>query len=104
MRFRVTDPHYALVTGGVMRRPGDAWDCEIDTLPEWDALHGAVRRGLVCAVGDSASMPAPEPVTQDTGSDLDDMTRAELWRLYDGDELTYRTATREALIVALRGE
>jgi hypothetical protein len=50
-------------------------------------------------------MPAPEPAaTQGAGPDLDELTRAELWRLYDGDELSYRSATRDDLIAALRGE
>lgn len=109
MRYRVTHSTYTLICGGTRRRPGDEWECDVDTLPEWDAIHGALARGWVSAVGDSA--PVAAPVVDDTAgaepgeSDgLDEMTRAELWRMYDGDALTYRTATREALISALRGE
>jgi|DEB0MinimDraft_6_1074348.scaffolds.fasta_scaffold76176_2 hypothetical protein len=109
MRYRVTHSTYTLITAGTRRRPGDEWECDADTLPEWDALHSALARGLVSAVRDSA--PVAAPVVDDTAgaepgeSDgLDEMTRAELWRMYDGDALTYRTATREALIAALRGD
>lgn len=112
MRYRVTHSTYALITAGTRRRPGDEWECDVDTLPEWDAIHGALARGWVSAVGDSAPVAAPvvddtaeaEPGEPDGLDELDEMTRAELWRMYDGDALTYRTATRDALIAALRGE
>jgi hypothetical protein len=110
MMYRITRDGYALAVDGIVRHGDAPFDANPDALPVWDALHGALARGDVAPIA-SDSAPAAAPVVNDVteaepgeSDGLDEMTRAELWRMYDGDALTYRSATREALIAALRGD
>lgn len=106
MRYRITRDGYALDVDGVVHVGGE-FAADLDSLPEWSALHGALARGDVEPVTDDpASTTVSEPAAeQDAGTALGDMTRAELWRMARGrgltDGLSYRTATADDLIAVL---
>lgn len=51
---------HCIWSGGIVRHGCSTWEVDLDALPEWDALHGALRKGMAQIV-DGPGKPEPKP-------------------------------------------